>query len=399
MTGTTDGTGERSVERVAWVSGAYGYNGELVYFQDIFAEFLRRFPNGIIPVAKDFPVGRYPGLALSPILAFHRLGRTRRNVGDITYIGVRRLPTAATWVRLIRLRADVFILIEFSPTSLVGFLIARATRRRIVLLIESDPSYRGAPSGRLSLAIKKFVAERVDAVLVSNEIGANFVRDTLRVSEAKTVVGPYLTSCPAPLTEGAPAERPPGVVRILFLNSLTARKGLAELIQALAAVAGARTRWVLDVVGTGIELEAIRRQVDALGLGDNVVFHGRVAYTGIGPFYSSADLVVCPTLADYRSLGGFEAVNAGKPVLVSCYDGAHQEILRYAPAARLIDPRDTASFTSVLEQFILDEPALEAARRAAGSPPEQFSMTSVGGNLQSAVLLALRTKTLIGAQR
>lgn len=388
-----EATTERSEKRVAWISGAYGYNGELVYYQDIFAQFQRRFPNGVVPVARDFPVERYPGLPLVPVLGFHRLGRTSRSVGDVTYTGVRRIPTAVSWLRLARLRVDAFILIEFSPTALTGFLLAKALRKRTLLLIESDPSYRGAPGGRKSLAIKRFVSKRVDAVLVSNEIGAAFVRSSLRVPVDKTVVGPYLTSQPPGLpTERAADDAPdPRLVRILFLNSVTPRKGLTELVEALAAVdVAARSRWVLDVVGSGSELEVIRRRVDDLGLRDNVVFHGRAAYDDTGRHYAAADFVVCPTLADYRSLGGFEAVNAGKPVLISKYDGAHQEILQHAPGARLIDPRDPIGFARVLEGFLCDPQALEAAQHVARVPPPQFSLDRVGENLQRAVSLASR---------
>ena len=133
----------------------------------------------------------------------------------------------------------------------------------------------------------------------------------------------------------------------------------------------------------------IGEQISVLGLQDNVVFHGRVDYGQTSRHYRESDLVVCPSLADYRSLGAFEAVNAGKPVLVSCYDGAHHEILANSPAAFLIDPRDRAGFTRVLKDLILDENALEEARRAAANVPDNFSLDGVGSNLQRAVTLAL----------
>lgn len=391
MSHPTDPHRELALQRVAWISSAYGYNGELVYFQDIFAEFHRRFPLGIIPVNREFPVDRYPGLPLVPMLGFHLLGRTSRSVGDVTYVGVRRIPTLATWWRLVRLRVDAHLLIEFSPTALVGFIVAKAGRRSTVLMIESDPSYRGAPAGRISRAIKRFVAQRVDVVLVSNEIGAAFVRDELCVSGDKMLVGPYLTSCPTGMQPSEPIGGRGDRVRLLFLNSIVARKGLTELIDALAALPFAsRDRWVLDVVGDGSELQAIRQRVADVGLTANVVFHGRTPWNETGRYYANSDLVVCPTLADYRSLGGFEAVNAGKPVLVSRYDGAHAEILRYAAGARLIDPRDLPAFTMILEELILDDEAFAATRQAAAAVPERFSLRSVGQNVENAVDLAIR---------
>ncbi|MFF2029042.1 glycosyltransferase family 4 protein [Arthrobacter sp. NPDC058192] len=380
-----------SAIRAVWISGAYGYGGELLYFRDIFAEFSRRFPAGIVPVARDFPADHYPDLPLAPILGFHRFGRVRRTVGGVPYVGVRRIPTVASWWRLFRLRADVFILIEFSPTALVGFLVAKLSGRRTALLIESDPRYRGAPGGRLSLSIKRMVVRRVDTVLSSNQIGARFLREVLGADPDRITVGPYLTSLPPGADAGAALRKEHGTrIRLLFLNSVTDRKGLLQLVQALEALPeAARERWVLDVVGSGSGLEPVLVAVQALGLSENVIFHGRVPYEETGKYYAGSDLVVCPTLADYRSLGGFEAVNAGKPVLVSCYDGAHQEVLASSPAAFLIDPRDRRGFTEVLEQLLLNESALRGAQHAAAAVPSPFSVEGVGSNLQRAVLMAV----------
>ncbi|MGO4301328.1 glycosyltransferase family 4 protein [Leifsonia sp. RAF41] len=373
--------------RVAWVSGAYGYNGDLIYFRDIFAEFARRFPSGIVPVDRSFPVGRYPELPLRPILAFIRLKRSRRRVGDVEYLGVYRVPTLGAIVRLLRTGAHAHILIEFSPTSLAGFVAARIARRRTILLLESDPAFRGAPGGRLSLMVKRFVARRADAIVVSNRLGERFLRKTLGVEHDRVVVGPYLTSAPAAPT-GEPAPTP-GPARILFLNSVTKRKGIGLLVEALSDLpAELADAWTLDIVGSGDELEPLRERVKSLGLDARVRFHGRVAYADTGRFYTDSDLVVCPTLADYRSLNGFEAVNAGKPVLISTYDGAHEEIVAVAPAATVIDPRDHEALTAALAAA-LDLAALAVAQRAAAQVPPDFTVDRVGENLARAVTIAL----------
>ena len=382
-------------QRVVWVASAFGYDGDLLYYRDLLAEFASRFPRGAALVARDFPVERYPELPLIPMLKFHLVGRTERKVGDITYTGNRRVPSLRSWVDLVRMRPDVLLVIEFSFTALLSLLAAKVARSRVVLLIESDPSYRGAPSGTLNLVVKRFFGRRANAVLVSNEAGERFVRDTLGVSPERIVVGPYLTSVPTRAVEAVPermvpAPRPPEEpTRFLFLNSITARKGLVELVDALAATpASARSQWCLDVVGSGPEEGAVRARVVDQGLQDNVVFHGRASFEETGRRYAHADVVVCPTLADYRSLSGFEAVNAGKPVVVSCHDGAHEEILKYAPVARVVDPRDVESFALVLEEFILDRDALQQALVAARAVPEQFSLSTAGRNLSRAVALA-----------
>jgi UDP-glucose:(heptosyl)LPS alpha-1,3-glucosyltransferase len=125
-----------------------------------------------------------------------------------------------------------------------------------------------------------------------------------------------------------------------------------------------------------------------LGLADRVTLHGRVGYGETGRFYAAADVVICPTLADYRSLNGFEAVNAGKPVLISRYDGAHEEIAAVAPAARVIDPRDHDALVAALAA-VLEPGALADLKRAAARVPPDFTLERVGDNLARAITMAL----------
>lgn len=382
---------EISTERVVWVSSSYGYDGDLMYFADLFREFARRFPRGVVPVSQDFPVGRYPDLPLLPVLRFHSIGRTRRRVGAAVYTGQHRFLSLGSLLRLARLRPDVMLLIEFGPAPLAGALIAPFLRARTVLLVESDPSRRGAPGGRWVSLLKRLVGRRADAVLVSNSIGRQFVERVVRPDADRLIVGPYLTSSPAEPVPGAPGQRDgAGTRRLLFLNSLVLRKGILELVDALGAMSpAARGRWHLDVVGSGDAAAAVVERVRALGLQDHVTFHGRVPYSETGPHYRRADLVVCPTLADYRSLSGFEAVNAGKPVLLSRYDGAHHEIAGRAAGATVVDPLDRTSFAAVIEELVLDDEVWERRRAAAADVPPDFTVAQCGANVEAAVRRAL----------
>lgn len=388
--------GAPSAARVAWISGTYGFSGDLAYWREIFGRFAADFPEGFVPVARDFPVERYPELPLRPILDFHFIGRTSRQVGTVTYDGRLRVPTVRTLLRLVRMRLDALLLIEFSPTALCGFAVAKVTRARTVLLVESDPSYRGAPQSRAVRTLKRFVARHVDVVLVSNEIGAQFVRRDLGVTGAKLRIGPYLTSSPAhpsvtsvtttPLVSAASPDEP---ARLLFLNSVSPRKGLRQLIDALAAADVDSSRWRLDIVGDGPELDSIRVHLDELHLTERCTFHGRVGYEGTPAFYEAADVVVCPTLADYRSLAGFEAVNAGKPLIMSRYDGAHVELEQFGGYVVVVDPQDAAGFAAALGDLLRDPDTLRDAAAKARNVPVCFSMETIASNISGAVTAAL----------
>lgn len=382
----------RSGLRVVWLSGSYGYSGRLLYFRDIFSEFVGRFPRTVIPVDRRFPAQDYPDLPLIPSFVFHRFERHRR-VGGIEYRRVLRIPALTNLIRVIRLRPDAIIVVEFTPTSVLGFVSAWVTRTPILLLIESDPAFRqgsGGSSGtsrkaKAVLAVKRFLARRSDAVLVSNESGRRYVSESLQVGGAATVVGPYLTSAPA-RPSALPEDR--GFAQLLFVNSLARRKGVAELLTALAALpAHLEMSWRLDVVGDGPERSALIEQAAELGLTDRVSFLGFSPYEELEEHYRNSDIVISPSLMDYRSLSGFEAVNAGRPLIVSQRDGAHHELVANAPGVRVVDPVDAVGFSEAIGLLIGERDSLRS--EFDGSAPSDFSVAAIGQNLEDAVQLAV----------
>jgi glycosyltransferase involved in cell wall biosynthesis len=377
-----------STARVAWIASAYGFGDDLAYYRQIFAEFIRRFPRTVIHVHRSYPVDHYPELPMRADFTFLVSERHRTIGNGVPYAGRLRLPTPGTVWRIFRERADVVIIIEFTPTALVGWLSARLRRKRILLLVECDPVFRGAVPKPVVTAVKRRIALASNAVLTSNQHGHRYLREVLRLPEAHITVGPYLTSDPGLPELGA--QPTSDRVRFLFLNTISQRKGITQLIEALASVPeGLRDQWTLAVVGSGDQDELVRSLVAERGLTGNVTFHGRVPHSETPGFYAGADIVVCPTLGDYRSLAGIEAVNSGKGVIVSTKDGASEEILRYAAAAWEVDPLDGPAFTKTLTDLLSDRAALSARLSAAQTPPPEFSVETVGDSYQRAMERAL----------
>jgi glycosyltransferase involved in cell wall biosynthesis len=372
--------------RAVWVSGAFGFGDDLAYFREVLGQFAQRLPGAAVLVREDYPVERYPELPLAPDLRFWARRRDRM-LGEFTYTGNLRVPTPRAVWRMLRRPTDVIIVVEFTPTALVSALTAHLRRRRIVHLIESDPSYRGGAEGRLATMVKGVVARASHIVLVSNEGAARYARERLGVPAGRLRVGPYLTSQP---DDPSPASDDGGPVRFLFLNSLQRRKGLHLLLSALAALPEHSRGWTLDVVGDGPERPALERQAVELELDDRVRFHGRRPHEEVAADYARAHVVVCPTQGDYRSLAGFEAVNARRPVVLSTRDGATHEIIESGAAAVAVDPIETAALAHVLAAFLRDDGHLAEQLEIAATPPDRFGVEAVGANLEAAIRAAAR---------
>lgn len=105
-----------------------------------------------------------------------------------------------------------------------------------------------------------------------------------------------------------------GAVRALFAGRLVRSKGIHELLDACAAL---RCEVSLDVAGDGPEMASCLAQVDALGIGRRVTFHGWLSKPDVGALYRAADMFVFPS---YREPGGnvaFEAMSFGLPLVVA----------------------------------------------------------------------------------
>jgi len=107
----------------------------------------------------------------------------------------------------------------------------------------------------------------------------------------------------------------------LLVGSGFERKGVAQLLEALARLNGAR----LAIVGADRRTDALRRRADALGLGGRVVFAG--PQREVRPWYGAVDCFVLPTLYDPFPNAALEAMASGLPVITSSSCGAAEFIV------------------------------------------------------------------------
>ncbi|MFC7574208.1 glycosyltransferase family 4 protein [Klenkia terrae] len=365
---------------MVWFSRSYGYRGDLMYFRPLLAGVAAALPGTVVPVDHSMDAERYPDVPLRPVLRswWLRLPSRRQEEAPMA-----PLPSPVSLWRLWRTRPDVAVCIEFTTTSLLGMAVARLRRARVLLLIENDPRFRGAPSSGRALQVKSWAAGSAHVVLVSNAEGARYVIEDLGVPADRVRVSPYLTSAPP----GGPAPAPPvdDVVRLLFLNSVSERKGILPLVRALAELGPAARPWRLDVVGGGPLVGDVRRAADDLGIASQVRLHGPVDYDDIWAHYAGCHVVVCPTTGDYRSLAGFEAVTSGRPALLSVHDGAAAELARSGAAVVVVDPLAEGELVAALRELLTSPGRVEELLTQAAVPPAGFAHEDVVDTVVAAV--------------
>ena len=122
-----------------------------------------------------------------------------------------------------------------------------------------------------------------------------------------------------------------GCTVIGFAGSFYGYEGLHLLVDAVARLRAARPDLRLLLVGGGPQEAALRAQVADLGLGDRVLFTGRVPHADVQRYYELIDLLVYPRLPIRLTelvtpLKPLEAMAQGRVLLASDV-GGHRELI------------------------------------------------------------------------
>lgn len=252
-----------------------------------------------------------------------------------------------------------------------GWLAASLPRRPPVVVTVHNLVLAEAagPAGWLLRRLEVVLPRRVEAtVATSADVARRFAgapgADRLRV------VPP---AWPAPHAR-RPAEEvraelglAPEHVLLVTAARLHPQKGLDVLLEAVAALRRTLPTVRAAVVGEGPLEAALRRRVDELDLGREVVLTG--ARADVADLVAAADVVVIPSRWESGPLVLFEALALGRPV-VSTPVGAAPELLgpgagNEGAGGRLVAAEDPAALATAVEAVVGD-PVGAAAMAATG---------------------------------
>lgn len=168
-----------------------------------------------------------------------------------------------------------------------------------------------------------------------------------------------------------PAEARGAAHRILSVGRLVPRKGVGNVVSALALLREqGRDDVELVVVGgdgdsgPDPEVRRLRDLADSLGVGDLVELRGQVPQDQLPPILRSADAVVCAPWYEPFGIVPLEAMACGVPVVVATVGGLVDTVVDGATGLH-VPPRDPASIAAALDR-LLDDPGLRASLGAAG---------------------------------
>lgn len=152
----------------------------------------------------------------------------------------------------------------------------------------------------------------------------------------------------------------------LFVGSGYQRKGVPQLIMALARIGKPFTLWV---VGKN-SVSKYKKMAKRLGVEKQITFFGK--QTDVQPFYAAADFFVLPTLYDPFPSVALEAMASGLPIVVTKQCGA-AEVICHGREGFVLEGQDDESLAGYMEHLF--ESASVRARMSAQASlcGQQFS--------------------------
>ena len=190
----------------------------------------------------------------------------------------------------------------------------------------------------------------------------------------------FATDVPASGRADADAgSRADARLRVAFLGRLVERKGVLELIDALAALpAPALARLDVRIGGKGPLLERAQAAAERAGLADVVTFDGFVAEEDKPGFYAAADIAVFPaTGGESFGIVLIEAMASGAGVVLGGANPGYLTVLGERPEVS-VDARDTAAFAAALARLIDDAPLREELHAHQAERVRRFDVRVVG---------------------
>jgi glycosyltransferase involved in cell wall biosynthesis len=163
----------------------------------------------------------------------------------------------------------------------------------------------------------------------------------------------------APSAPGAP-----GALEVLFVGRLVEAKGAALLVEAVAQAREAGRDVRLVLVGDGPERPRLERLVGSLGLKGHVELAGAVGQDRIRSYYSSADALCLPSLAEGVPVVLMEAMAMRRPVVATRIMGV-PELVEHEVSGLLVAPGRIDELRDALMR-LADDPGLRASLGETG---------------------------------
>lgn len=217
--------------------------------------------------------------------------------------------------------------------------------------------------GRLMQRVVRAMFAGADQIIVLGSEAERSLRAALSLCDASILIMPNAVPDPHPTRRPAEGASSDASIHIIFLGHLSMRKGVPELLEALASPAMAALSWRATLAGGG-PVDETRARAAALGLSDRVIFPGWIDQPAASALCAAADVLVLPSHAEGLAMSVLEGLAHGLAVVTTPV-GAHSEVIEPETSGLLTPPGDVAALAAALARVVGDAALRERLRAGA----------------------------------
>lgn len=103
---------------------------------------------------------------------------------------------------------------------------------------------------------------------------------------------------------------------LIFVGRLSREKNLIFLLRVLSEILKVRKDVILMFVGSGYQMDELKKAAEDLEVGRNVRFVGFVPHENVAPYYNASNVFVMSSLSELMPLTVLEAEACGLPIVV-----------------------------------------------------------------------------------
>lgn len=200
-------------------------------------------------------------------------------------------------------------------------------------------------------AMVRLVLRQAHQVVVLSPTWRDFI-ESFAPGARVTVLGNYV-QVPVKMRAATIADSgsvPAGNLRILFLGAVGRRKGIYQLIEAIAqARDGLQVPLLLQVGGDG-EIAECRALAEQLKVADRIQFLGWVGPAERDALLKEADIFVLPSFNEGLPMSLLEAMAAGVPVVTTRVGGI-PDLVEHGCNGLLVDAGDVGALARAIVQL------------------------------------------------
>jgi L-malate glycosyltransferase len=242
---------------------------------------------------------------------------------------------------------------NFSHDHLLALIAARrsAARPRVVRTVHSERSLRGR-------FLQGAIHQRTDGVIAvceshAEELRRRFRLDPRRVAAMRGAVDASSFTPDGPDLRGE-LGIPAGAPVAGIVSRIKPERRHLDLIRAFAAVLRDLPQARLAIIGRGEGLPALKREVDRLNIGAQIVFAGYRSGDELRAAYRTLDAkVLLAEGNDGTCRAMLEAMACGRPVIAYRFGAAAEAILPDVNGL-LVNPGDIAGLADALGRLLSD---------------------------------------------